>query len=171
MSAALNLPEVPPHAAAKGVWCRVTQNCHRRHELGQMHAVYHKTGKVLDVTMPLGEGEMVDWEDFLEVCYPEDHPDGGPTKVEPQMPVPGTGIVDARMSPEHQVRPAMSTDAERNALVIEAINSFDQKVDAFWGREGFATVKAVQEYIAKKNASGRPRWVTAVLIKRLTKGS
>lgn len=146
----------------EGVLCRVTQASYRKTARMQQIPEHYPVGKEVMVTMPLGEGELEDWEIWLAPVDPADAP-GFETQAA-KIPAPGS-IADSIGTTDPT---KMSRDEQRALLVVEAIEALNPESEEGWNREGYATIKHVQEYIANKLGSGPPRWVNAVLIKSIT---
>lgn len=146
----------------EGVKCRVTKDSHRMTKPLQAYPDYLPTGKEVLVELPLGEGELKDWETWLEPLDPADAPNA--EAPQPRIPTPGSiAEIVGTTDPSE-----MTLDDKRALLIVEAIEALDPDAEKGWNREGYATQAHVQGFIAKRMGTGPPRWVTAVLIKSVT---
>lgn len=145
----------------QAVRCRVLVESYRIFQTNQQYPTHLAVGKEIDVTLPLGEGDMGDWELWLQPLNPNERPGGPIAKKRRAVPVPGSEATEEPADEE-------SLDDKRAKLVVEAAASLDEDSDEGWNAQGFATVKYVKAYVTKKTGERNPRWVTSALIEKLS---
>ena len=149
----------------KQIKCRVTKASWRVTQPNQALPIHLPLGKEIEVGLPLGVGEMEDWEKWLEPSNPDDRPGGAAAKKRATVPIPGQDAVDDGDGESS----GKSVDTQRAELIVEASNSLDENADDGWNpTTGLMSVKYAKEYVSSKTGERNPKWVTQVLIQTLS---